>query len=496
MAETILAIDAGSTNVHALVVGADGSILGQAVAPYRLLYPKPGLVEQDAGELWQTTITAVKKALAAARLSSQDLAAVGITGQRASCVLWDRQTGQALGPILNWQDQRGIERARELTAGGFPMNPIASAARLESMIDSIPGGRAKLSRGELAWGTVDSYLAWKLSGGALHVTDCSHACTTGYYRFSAGDWNHRLIAYQGLDLSLFPSLVDTSGIMGLTDAGVFGAAVPISAIVGDQQSATFAQSCLVPGSGKVSYGTSATCNVHTGGYMVREGSADGLYPLVLWRLKGDFSYCLEGMVITAGAIFTWFARELGIIRDLEDASLLAAGVSDCGGVSFLPAFQGMGAPYRRPEQYGMITGLTSGATRAQIVRAAMEGISFRVREILERIYLNPEPLLALSYPALLRVDGGASSSDIFMQIQADILGIPVERMRPLEATAYGAALLAGEGCGLWQPGEAGSFRRTDRLFEPRWNPGMREQRFASWRRAISSLTATPSLQSG
>ena len=486
MAETILAIDAGSTNVHALVVGPDGAILGQAVAPYRLLYPKPGLVEQDAVELWETTIGAVGKALAEAGISARDLAAVGITGQRATNVLWERKTGRALGPVLNWQDGRGAERARELTENGFPMIAIASACRLEGMIAAVPEGRARMSRGELAWGTIDSFLAWKLSGGALHVTDCSHACTTGYYQFSSGDWNQRLIDYQGLDRSFFPSLVDTSGIAGRTDAGAFGATVPIGAIVGDQQSATFAQACLTPGSGKVSYGTSATCNVHTGNLMVRDGIEDGIYPLVLWRIQGAVSFCLEGMVITAGAIFTWLARELGIIRDLEDASRLAMSVSNSGGVSVLPAFQGLGAPHHWPGRYGTITGLTLGATRGQIVRAAMEGISFRVREILARIYSEPEPVLKLPYPELLRVDGGASASDAFMQIQADVLGIPVERMRPLEATAYGAALLAGEGCGLWKPGEAKSLRRADRLFMPQWTSAMREERFASWLRAVSA----------
>ena len=433
----------------------------------------------------QCVLQSGQKALTESGIRPTDLAAVGITGQRATTVLWERATGRALGPVLNWQDQRGLARARELTENGFQTNPIASATRLESMIDAIPRGRARMSRHELAWGTVDSFLAWRLSGGGLHVTDCSHACTTGYYHFSSGGWNLRLIDYQGLEPSLFPTIVDTAGDMGFTDAGVLGAAIPISAMIGDQQSATFAQSCLIDGAAKVSYGTSATCNVQTGDRMVRDGVGSGIYPLVLWRLRGQVRYCLEGMVVTAGAIFTWLAREWGIIRNLEDASTLAMSVSDSGGVHFLPAFQGIGAPHRRPERRGVITGLSSGTTRAQILRSAMEGISFRVREICERIYLKPAPLLDIPFPDRLRVDGGAAASDVFMQIQADILGIPVERMHPLEATAYGAALLAGEGCGLWKPGESRGLRRMDRVFEPRWDSATRDARFNAWRRATS-----------
>ena len=372
-----------------------------------------------------------------------------------------------------------MQRARELQEKGFSANAIAAASKLESAIDAIPGGRKRMKNGELAWGNVDSFLAWQLSGGAVHVTDCSHACTTGYYDYYAARWNTDLIEFQGLDISLFPTLVDTSGMLGLTDRRVLGVEIPIGAIIGDQQSAAYAQGCLKPGDGKVTFGTSATCNVNTAGEIILNSLDAGIFPLVLWRRAGQITYCLEGMVITAGAVFGWLTQGLKLVKDAATLADVGASVPDSHGVFFLPAFQGLGAPHGQAQSYGIICGLTLGVTEAHIVRAAMEGVAFRVREMIDRVYADS----SLPRPPVLKVDGGAAANDVLMQIQANILGCPVQRMAPLEATGYGAALLAGEACGVWPRESPGTFQQKSRTFEPQWSEEMRNERFAEWQRA-------------
>jgi len=283
----------------------------------------------------------------------------------------------------------------------------------------------------------------------------------------------KLLEVQGLDPSLFPKIVDTSEIIGLTSCQAFGAEIPIGSIIGDQQSAAYAQGCLKPGEGKVTFGTSATINVNTG----REIKITaGTYPLVLWRRSQDTAYCLEGMVITAGAVFDWLVR-LGVLESVSAAAEAAASVPDTHGVFFLPALQGLGSPHSLPERHGVFEGLTLGASASHLVRAAMEGVAFRVREMLDGVYEGS----GLVQPEVLRVDGGGAANDVLMQIQANALGCPVERMKPLEATAFGAALLAGEACGVWEPWTTSSLRQADRIFEPQWSEDEREERFARWR---------------
>ncbi len=477
MASAILSLDAGTTNVRSLIVGIDGSVKGQAMVSQTLRYPSAGLAEMDPEELWRAAKQTIEQALSKANLSAQDLAAVGITGQRTTIIVWDRKSGKAIGPGISWQDQRGSARANELLAQGFFVNAISAASKLESAIDAIPDGRNRMKRGELAWGNVDSFLAWKLSGGKVHATDCSHACTTGYYEVFGGEWDIKLIELQGLDISLFPKIVDTSSVIGLTDSKVLGVEIPIGAIIGDQQSAAYAQGCLKPGEGKVTYGTSATCNVNTGSNLVLDSLDAGIFPLVLWRRNKEVTYCLEGMVITAGAVFSWLERGLKLLKNTSDAAAVGASVPDSHGVFFLPALQGLGSPHGQTKSFGVISGLTLGVTEAHIVRAAMEGVAFRVREVIERVYKDS----ALPQPTKLRVDGGAAANDVLMQIQADILGYSVERMTPLEATGFGAALLAGEACGVWAKESTGNIRQTSRTFEPQWSQEMRDQRFEEWR---------------
>jgi glycerol kinase len=480
MPDAVLAIDAGTTSVRVLLVDPNGQILGRARSGYALDYPAPGWVEQNPEKLWTATQDVVESALTEARLKPSDLCAVGITAQRSCCIVWERTTGKALSSLVSWQDLRGAQRALELQQQGHTIAPQSAACKLEMVLESIENGRRRMARGELAWGNVDSFLASRLSGGEAHITDPSHACTTGYYDMTAGGWHVPILELQGLDPALFPRIVDSNGLLGRTAKSVFGAEVTLGAVIGDQQCAAIAQGCRKPGDGKITYGTSGTFDVHTGSDIME---VQGTYPLVLICQNGETSYCIEGMVITAGAVFDWLARGLGTLDDPAQADALAASVRDTHGVYMLPALQGLGAPYLDPEQTALIGGLTRGATKAHIARAAMEGIAFRVREMLDRIYEES----GLPRPTHLAADGGASANDLLMQIQADVLGQPVERMAPLEATAFGAAILAGQGAGVWGPDAVARLRKIDRIFEPAWSSEERDARFNFWQQACGLM---------
>ena len=477
MSKAVLAIDAGTTNVMSMIVGADGKVLGTSVKQFKRTFPAPGHVEQDPEELWSATKETIDQALHQTGMKAGDISAVGITGQRSTTIVWERSTGRPLHPAVSWQDQRGAARAAELNDLGFiTAASVTSAAKIEGILRAIPDGFERMRRNELAWGNVDSFLAWRLSGGAIHVTDVTNAIGTGYYDYMENwDWQHQLMELQGLDPSFFPEIVDSAGEIGMTSPKAFGAEVPIGAIIGDQQSAAYAQGCLEIGESKITFGTSATCDVNTGSTLKM---ASGSYPLVLWRRGEHRPYCVEGMVITAGAVFNWLT-ELGMIESPEAASALASTVDDSHGLFFLPSLQGLGTPHIEPERRGVFGGLSLGATSAHFVRAAMEGVAFRVKEMVEQIYLDAD----LPRPDALRADGGAAANDLLMQLHADALGFPIERMQPLEATAYGTALLAGEACGIWEPWSTTELRRTDRVFEPQWSDDERETRFQQWKEA-------------
>ncbi len=477
MSEIVLAIDAGTTNVMSMIVEADGQVLARSVKRLSRSHPAPGLVEQDPEEIWSAVMETIGRALEQAGRDVADLSAIGITGQRSTVTIWERATGQPLCPTVGWQDQRGAERAAELQAQGFiTVVSTTPAAKMEQILQKVAGGFERMRRGELAWGNVDSLIAWRLTGGAIHVTDCTNACGTGFYDYwGKWDWQDDLLAVQGIDRSMFPEIVDTAGRLGMTSREVFGAEIPIGAIIGDQQSAAYAQGALERGQGKITFGTSATCDVNTGPeFKIAKGS----YPLVLWRRGDHRTYCLEGMVYTAGAVFDWLA-DLGMIDSPDSAASVAASVEDSQGLFFLPSLQGLGTPHVDPGRRAMFGGLYLGATTGHFVRAAMEGVAFRVREMVDSIYLDAE----LPQPEVLRVDGGAAANDVLMQLQANIMGRPVERMQPLDATAYGAALLAGESCGIWEPWSTSKLRQTDRVFEPQWNDDQREERFHQWKEA-------------
>lgn len=477
MNKAVLAIDSGTTNVMSMLVGADGEVLGRSSIPLRRSHPAPGLVEQDPEEIWSAVTQTIGKALEQAEMKPEHVSAIGITGQRSTVIIWERATGRPLFPLVGWQDQRGAKRSAELLAQGFiTVASTTSAAKMEQILGAIPDGFKRMRRGELAWGNVDSLIAWRLTGGTAHVTDYTNVCGSGYYDYlERWDWQDDLLEVQGLDRSIFPQVMDSAGILGVTSREAFGAEVPIGAIIGDQQSAAYAQGCLDRGQGKITFGTSATCNVNTGSdFKLAKGS----YPLVLWRRGNQWSYCVEGMVYTAGAVFDWLTG-LGIIDNPAAAAAAAAEVEDSHGVFFLPSLQGLGTPHLDPERRAEFGGLTLGVRTGHIVRAAMEGVAFRVREMVDQIYLDAE----LPPPDTIGVDGGGAANDVFMQVQANILGRPVDRIQPLEATAYGAALLAGEACGMWEPWSSGDVAKSDRVFEPQWSDDQREERFHWWKQA-------------
>jgi glycerol kinase len=478
MNKFLLGMDAGTTNIRSMVVDDSGRVVGRAKAKCRLNYPRPGHVEQDPEVLWSIAMDTVGKALADAEVHPRDVAAVGITGQRSSIVIWERETGRPLGPVIIWQDLRGAVRAKELNEKGYiTVNALSAASKLEPALTAIPDGWKRMRNNELAWGNVDSYIAFRMSGGTVHATDASNACGTGYFDLLTGwKWFDDLLEEQGLLPSFFPEVMDTAGIFGYTAAKVFGATVPIGAMIGDQQSAAYAQGCLTPGEAKISFGTSATCDVNTGDEI---RLATGSYPFVMWFRENRKTFCLEGMVITAGAVFDWLAA-VGILKSHDEAEKTAGQAANAGGIRFLPALQGLGTPHNQYDRYGAFHNLTLAASKANIVHAAMEGVSFRVREMLERIYLDS----GLPAQDTLRVDGGAAMNVAFMQVLSNITGLLIERMDPVEATAYGAALLAGEACGIWAPFSSGRIRKVDRVFSPAWSQSRRDEEFHDWKKSF------------
>lgn len=473
MPEHILAIDAGTTSVRALVVHASGRVAARAGETYALAYPAPERVEMDANTLWEKTQAAVRAALSAARLSARDIAAIGVTAQRGSIVLWERKSGRPISPLVSWQDMRGVVRAGELLTAGFLVLPQTSASKLELAVDAVADGRARMRRGNIVWGSVESFLVARLSGA--HVTDASHACVTGYYDYAAGSWIEALIAHQGLVPEFFPRIVDTAGVAAET-AGTFGANVPIAAIVADQQSALIGQGATERGAVKITLGTSATLDAATGGELMMTASA---YPLVVERTGGISHLCIEGMVVTGGALLDWLASGLGLAADAAGVCALAETARASGGVSVLPALQGLGTPHADPARRGSINGLSRATVQAEIARAGLEGIAFRLAEIVEHIFTQTP----LERPASIRVDGGASESGFFVQLIADAAGIPLERLAERQATALGAAIRAGETVRLFDAKAIGHLRRPDKAFAPRISADERASRYAAWAKA-------------
>jgi glycerol kinase len=482
---SILALDQGTTGSTALVIHQEGRVLGRGYREFTQYFPQPGWVEHDPEEIFRVSIEASREALAS---SQEQPAALGITNQRETIVLWDRRTLAPVAPAIVWQDRRTAERCRELREAGLePMlrartglvaDPYFSATKLEWLLRD-PGIRRRAERGELAAGTIDSWVVARLTGGRLHVTDHTNASRTLLYDLESRDWHPDLLGLFGVPREVLPSIVASSGAVGETDPEHLGFPLPIAGIAGDQQAALFGQGCVAPGLAKNTYGTGAFLLVMAGEDLPLP--IEGLLVTVGCGPHGEPWYAVEGSVFIAGAAIQWLRDGLRIINDAAESEALARSVPDTGGVHFVPAFVGLGTPYWEPEARGTITGLTRGTGRAHIVRAALEAMAFSSAELLSTMSSGE----GLTVP-VLRVDGGAAANDWLMQFQADVLGIPVERPDLIETTALGAAGLAGLGSGVWGSAEEFLSGRKFTRFEPHLDASGRRARLKGWQRAVAA----------
>ena len=498
----ILALDQGTTSSRAIVFDRSGNIRARAQKEFTQYFPQPGWVEHDPLELWATQSGVIGEALSSAGLRAADLAAIGITNQRETTLLWDRATGEPIHDAIVWQDRRTAAYCDELTAQGHAelfqrktglvLDAYFSGTKLRWLLDHVPGARQRAEAGELCFGTVDSWLVYKLTGGGsagggLHLTDASNASRTLLYNIHSGAWDDELLNLLDIPRALLPEVRNSSEVYGLSAEGLLGARVPIAGIAGDQQAATFGQVCLDVGMAKNTYGTGCFMLLNTGAQAVE--SQHRLLSTVGWQLGGQPSYALEGGVFVAGAVVQWLRDGLGIIRTAAEVEKLAARVPDSGGVVLVPAFVGLGAPYWDPYARGTLVGLTRGSTAAHIARAALESVAFQSAELLSAMQQDTARsgtvLQEGSVLQELRVDGGGSVNDAMMQFQADLLGVPVVRPRITETTALGAAYLAGLAVGFWaDQDELKSLWQVGRRFEPDMSADERGARMHTWKRAV------------
>ena len=490
MSGLVLALDQGTTSSRAILFDGEGAPLGVAQKELTQGYPRPGWVEHDAGEIWSLQSGVMSEALAAADVSSRDVAAIGITNQRETTVLWDRATLQPVAPAIVWQDLRTAEAvdavrsrpgAEALVQGrsGLVLDAYFSASKLAWLLAHVPGARERAERGELAFGTVDSWLVARLTRGEVHVTDVSNASRTMLMGVRSLEWDDELLGLWGIPRAVLPRIVGSSEVVGRVADGLPCAGVPIAGIAGDQQAATFGQACFAPGQAKSTYGTGAFLVLNTGDAPVP--SHHRLLTTVAWKLGDEVRYALEGSIFMAGAIVQWLRDGLGVIRRSEDVEALATSVPDTGDVVLVPAFAGLGAPHWDPYARGTIVGMTRGTTAAHIARAALESIAFQVADVIDAMAADaPAPLTEL------RVDGGAARNDLLMQDQADVLGVPVVRPAVTETTALGAAYLAGLAVGVWAgPDDVAAHWRESRRFEPASDPAGVAHRRDRWRAAVA-----------
>jgi len=476
----ILALDQGTTSSRAIVFDEAGAVLGSAQQEFRQIFPQPGWVEHDATEIWATQSGVMHEALAMAHVTARDVAAIGITNQRETTVVWERASGRPIANAIVWQDRRTAALCDELRAAGkaaliaaktgLVIDAYFSGTKLKWLLDHVPGARERAARGELAFGTIDSWLIFQLTGGRVHVTDASNASRTLLFDIRRGDWDDELLALLDIPRNVLPQVVASSGVCAETLLG--GVSVPIAGIAGDQQAALFGQACLAPGLAKNTYGTGCFLLLNTGTNAV--ASRNNLVTTVAWKRGGTLDYALEGSVFIAGAVVQWLRDGLQIIRSAAEIEPLAASVEDSGGVYFVPAFAGLGAPHWDPYARGSMFGLTRGSTGGHLARAALESIAFQSADVLDA--MQKDAGITLSE---LRVDGGATANDLLMQFQADVLGVPVVRPQVLETTALGAAYLAGLAVGYWKSdADVAANWRVDRRFEP----AMPRERVAQMRR--------------
>ena len=484
----LLSIDQGTTGTTAALYTHQAELVGAHSVDFAQHFPEPGWVEHEPEDIWRSVQQAVQGALLAAKASADEIAGIGITNQRETTMLWARDSGRCLHRAIVWQCRRTASACDALKAAGHEaqirettglvLDPYFSGTKLAWLLDHVPDARARASAGELAFGTVDSFLVWRLSGGKTHVTDASNASRTMLASLSTGDWSDEMLSLLDVPKTVLPVIVDSAGVVAVT-AGVqfLPDGIPIAGMAGDQQAALFGQGCLSNGDAKCTYGTGAFVLVNTAKNPVR--SNKGLLTTVAWRIAGELCYALEGSAFVAGAAVQWLRDGLGLIEDSSEIESLARSVPDAGGVSFVPALTGLGAPHWRPEARGMISGLTRGTTRAHVARATLEGIAHSVGDLLDAMASGGTTLQRV------RVDGGASANDLLMQMQADYTQLRVERPTDVESTARGAALLAAVGLGLLTASAASGVARGDTCFEPNMTSADRAVSRSRWHEAVA-----------
>ena len=485
----ILALDQGTTSSRAVVFDHAGSVRAIAQREFKQIFPQPGWVEHDPHEIWETQLAVAREVLAKAGLSARDIAAIGIANQRETTVVWDRATGTPIHNAIVWQDRRTAGFCDELKAAGqgdditrrtgLVLDAYFSASKICWLLDNVAGARELAHQGRLAFGTIDTWLLWQLSAGAVHATDVSNASRTQLYNLRDSVWDDALLQRFNVPRSVLPKVVRSSGVVAHTAGGLFDAPIPIAGIAGDQQAALFGQRCVTPGRVKNTYGTGCFMLMHTGGNVIH--STNHLLTTSAAQVGEQPQYALEGSVFIGGAVVQWLRDGLGIIKSAAEVEPLACSVADNGGVYFVPAFAGLGSPHWDPYARGNISGLTRGSTSAHIARAALESIAFQTGDVLDAMQRDA----AISITEL-RVDGGAARNDFLLQFQADILGVPVVRPRVTETTALGAAYLAGLAVGYWKSAEEIDAQwQVARRFEPACERESVERLRTGWHKAVS-----------
>ncbi|MBL0309970.1 MAG: glycerol kinase GlpK [Bacteroidetes bacterium] len=489
----ILALDQGTTSSRSIIFDKQGNIVSRAQKEFSQIFPKPGWVEHDPGEIWNTQIFTAKEAMSNAGIKASQISGIGITNQRETTVVWDRHTGIPVYNAIVWQDNRTAEMCEKLKkkkdleqyihdSTGLVLDSYFSATKIRWILDNVKGAAKKAENNDLIFGTIDSWLLWKLTDGTKHLTDYSNASRTMLFNIKTLKWDEKLLKTFGISPLMLPAVMNSSGFFGFTHRGIFDAEIPIAGIAGDQQSALFGQTCIGAGMAKNTYGTGCFLLMNTGHKMVK--SKHGLITTIAWGINGKVEYALEGSVFIAGAAVQWLRDGLKIIETAAESEYLANSVPDSGGVYVVPAFAGLGAPYWDMNVKGTILGLTRGTTKAHLVRATLESLAYQTRDVLTAMQQDSGIKLKS-----IRVDGGASTNNFLMQFQSDILGVPVERPKITETTALGAAFLAGLAVDFYKMPDILKHWKVEKVFKPKMKPVEKEKLYADWKKAVEVATS-------
>jgi glycerol kinase len=483
----LLAIDQGTSSSRAMAFSSGGTQIATEQQPFEQLYPASGWVEHDAEVIWATVLSTTRSVIERLRNAKRPIAAIGLTNQRETTVVWDRRTGAPLHNAIVWQDRRTADLCRKLASEGceaqmaektgLVLDPYFSATKLAWILDRVPGARDLAKAGHVAFGTIDSFLIWRLTRGRLHVTDATNASRTALYDIRKGRWDEGLCELFNVPPGCLPEVRDSAGDFGATDAGVLGEAIPIRGVAGDQQAALVGQACFAAGELKSTYGTGAFMVLNTGQQLVR--STRRLLSTIAYQLKGRITYALEGSILSAGSTIQWLRDGLGLVSRAPEVEALAASIPNTGGVYLVPAFTGLGAPHWDPDARGALVGLTRGSGRAEIARAGLDSVAYQTRDLLDAMAADG------IRPASLKVDGGMAQNGLFLQRLADILDVPISRPKMAESTAFGAACLAGLGCGMYASlEELARLWQSDARYEPKLDAATRERELAGWKEAV------------